>query len=210
VTRRGAAAFVVVVLTTVLVAACGPQGEPEGTGGASSPELVGTPAPAPTASEASVPAGDTCVIEEGPGPDDVPPADAEIPTTDQGGGRFALCLVGPPGVRVEGTAWCTWTPDRSAVEEVSGLPTTTSRNTTVEGYFDLRTSAIQISLTDPQGTITTYVQASVPGAIRDDGSDGLAAFDAPLDPAAEASPPAGTPPRQTGILRWQCAPPPPA
>jgi len=209
VTRRAIVAVVAGMLTALFVGACGPQGEPDGTGGASSPEVVGTPVPAPTASEASVPAGDTCVIEQPPGPEDAPPADGEIDTTGQGGGRFALCLVGPPGMRVEGTAWCTWTPDRLAVEEVSGLPTPASRNTTVEGYIDLRTSAIQLSLTDPQGTITTYAQASVPGAIRDDGSDGLAAFDAPLDPGAE-TPPAGTPPRQTGILRWQCAAPPPA
>jgi hypothetical protein len=209
VTRRGAVALVVVVLTTALVAACGPGDDVEGTGGASSPELLGTPVPAPTASEASVPAGDTCVIEQPPGPGDAPPAGGEVDTTGQGGGRFALCLVGPPGVRVEGTAWCAWTPDRLAVEGVSGLPTTVSRNTTVDAFYDLRTSAIQLSLTDPQGTITTYVQSSAPGAIRDDGSDGLAAFDAPLDPGS-AEPPPGTPPRQTGILRWQCATPPPA
>ena len=207
-TRPGAVAFVVVAFIAMLAAACGPGDDAEGTGGASSPELVGTPVPAPTASEASVPAGDTCVIEAAPGPDDVPPADAEISTTDQGGGRFALCLVGPPGLRVDGTAWCTWTPDRLAVEEVSGLPTSASGDTTVEGYFDLRTSALQLSLTDPGGTVTTYAQANVPGAIRDDGSDGLAAFDAPLDPGSEVPPPAGTPPRQTGILRWQCAAPP--
>ena len=92
----------------------------------------------------------------------------------------------------------------------SGLPTTPEGiDGSWEAYLDLRRSEIQISRTDPDGTITTWTQLDVPAVIRADGSDGLATFDAPLAPGS-ASPPPATPPRVGGVLRWQCAGPPPA
>ena len=97
-----------------------------------------------------------------------------------------------------------------AVEDVSGLPTTAEGDDgSCEAYLDLRRSAIQISRTDRRRHDHDVDPVDVPAVIRDDGSDGLATFDAPLAPGSDSPPPA-TPPRLAGVLRWQCAGPPPA
>jgi hypothetical protein len=212
----------------VLVAAAGCAAGTEPSAGDASPSAAATASPVPAGSDpptasatavptvassdpsplppSSSPPSDACTIEQAPGPGDEPPRGGELDTSNQGGGRFALCLLGPPGERVEGTAWCTWTPDRLAVQEVTGLPTE-GRAGLLDVYLDLRSNTIQLAVTSDAGDITTYGQPDVPGAIRDDGSDGLSAFDAPL--ADGSDPPAGAPPRQTGTFRWQCAGPPP-
>ena len=192
-----------VAVALVIVAGCSPASVPSAT----APSTTDASA-TPIGSVISSPATDACLIDQPPGPDDEPPASGEMSTTDMGGGRHATCLLGPPGVRIEGTAWCTWTRDRLAVQEVTGLPVAGEAGT-IDVYLDLRSSALQISVTDAQGSIATYTQTDVPGAIRDDGSDGLMAFDAPLAEGSDPAP-AGTPPRQTGTFRWQCAGPPPA
>jgi hypothetical protein len=192
----------IAAVAVLVVAACGPA-------------TPATPSPSAGPSDAAVPSGaslapEICPIAQPPGPGDEPSAGGEIDTSGQGGGRAAACLVGPPQVTWEATAWCTWTPDRIAVEAVSGLPSTvTGDDGTWDAFLDLRASELQVSRTAPDGTVTTWTQTDVPAVIRDDGSDGLATFDAPLAPGS-ASPPPATPPRVAGVLRWQCAAPPPA
>lgn len=194
--------LIAAVALLVVVAACGPA-------------TPSTPSPSSGPSDAAVPSGaslapEICPIAQPPGPADEPSAGGETDTSGQGGGRAAACLVGPPQVTWEATAWCTWTPDRIAVEAVSGLPSTvTGDDGTWDAFLDLRASELQVSRTAPDGTITTWSQTDVPAVIRDDGSDGLATFDAALAPGS-ASPPPATPPRVAGVLRWQCAAPPPA
>ncbi len=190
--RGGALIAGAFLLVAVLaVAACGPaDGSPAAGSPSASPEGAGSFAP------------DACLIETPPGPADEPP----IP--DAGGGRAALCLVGPPAVQVEGTAWCTWTPDRIAVTEVSLVPTPTDDGAW-EATLQLRDSVLQVASTATDGTVTTWAQADVDAIVATDGTDGLAAFDAELVVDAESSPPPATPPRVAGVLRWQCADPPP-
>jgi hypothetical protein len=189
---------VALAVAAVWLAACGPGG------------VTSTPGtPGASASAASL-APETCPITTPPGPDDQPPDGSDSGDGAQGGGRAAACLIGPPAVSWEDTAWCTWTPDRLAVEAVTGLPATAEgAEGTWDAYLDLRASEIQISQTAPDGTVITWSQPDVTAVIRDDGSDGLATFDAALAPGS-ASPPPATPPRVAGVLRWQCAGPPPA
>lgn len=170
--------------------------------------------PPPSAPVSPSPAGgslqpEACLIETAPGPADEPPRDTgEIPLTDVAGGRAALCLVGPPADRVEGTAWCTWTADRIAVIDVSLLPTP-GEDGVLEAFLDLRQSLLQVARTAADGTITTWAQSNVDAIVAADGTDGLAAFDAELVVDEERSPPPATPPRLAGVLRWECADPPP-
>ena len=94
------------------------------------------------------------------------------------------------------------------MSEVSLLPTP-GANGDVEATLDLRGSVIQVASTGPDGTATTWAHSDVDAIVAADGTDGLAAFDAELVVDAEASPPPATAPRIAGVLRWQCADPPP-
>ena len=183
------------VAVAFLVAACVPDPAP------SSPiPTDGGVAPGSLAPE-------ICPIARPPGPGDEPPPTDETDTGDQGGGRAAVCLVGPPQVTWESTAWCMWTPDRIAVDDITGLPTRpTGDDAMWDAFLDLRASQLELSRTQPDGTVTTWIHEGVPAVIRDDGSDGLATFDAVLEPGAPPTP--ATPPRVAGVLRWQCASPP--
>jgi hypothetical protein len=196
--RRRAAILPALAAFVLILAGC-----------AASPSPNPSTDPSAGAPSAGSLAPDTCPIAQPPGPGDEPAAGGDT-TSDLAGGRAAACLVGPPPVDWEASAWCAWTPDRLAVDAVSGLPTQPEGDdATWDVFLDLRRSELQVSRTASDGTITTWTQVDVPAVIRDDGAEGLATFDAGLA-ADSPPPPTGIPPRVAGVVRWQCADPPPA
>ena len=77
-------------------------------------------------------------------------------TSDEGAGRWRLCLDTPTPVSVEGTAWCDWDAARSSVEAVSGLPTAVA-GIDYDGYIDFPRSGFEVHLTDRgSGAIANY------------------------------------------------------
>ena len=76
-------------------------------------------------------------------------------TSNDGPGRWRLCLDDPGPVAVEGTAWCTWDGARSEVIAVSGVPTVAA-GITYDAFIDFADSGFEIHLTDSDGAIANY------------------------------------------------------
>ena len=160
---------------------------------------------------AQAPAAD-CRVEQQPGPDDAPPAAAggdAIDLTDQGAGRLRLCLAGPNPVSVEGTAWCTWTDDRTAVRAVAGHPVDVEGGGKLEGSFDLDRGEAFVGGTTASGEVGTWSSEAIQPAIEasDDGLTGAAGIHVEpwLDPE---NPPAVRPSDVDGTIAWACGPAP--
>jgi hypothetical protein len=188
-----------------LLAACGlapttPTSPPEG----------GSVAGPPPTLEAAA-----CPVQQPPGPRDTVPdpngGDA-IDTFDLGSGRWRLCLTEPAPIIVEGSAWCTWTDDRTFVTEVAGLPINLGPTSTVDGGISIERKVAYLSSNDGSavaswegGPIAIDVFADAGGGPS---SKGSAAFRIPqtVDPE---HPPAVRPPDAAGAIGWQCGDPPP-
>jgi hypothetical protein len=173
-----------------------------------------TPSARPPEGSASAGAGVDaagCDIETPPGPDDQVPDPGEIDTTDLGNGRWRLCLVEPVAFSVEGSAWCSWTEDRSAVREATGLPLPIgAAGSTVDGGIIIVEGVVYLASNDPRMIFSWQggpdgVQASA----QPNGSGGTALFRIPATVDQE-SPPAIPPPQAAGVLSWLCGDPPPA
>jgi len=199
VTRRPP--VVVVALLAVILAGC-----------ASS--IAPTEPPPTSGSGGGVPtdAALECAVTQPPGPADVPSTEGEMDTSDQGGGRWRLCLTTPAPISVETSAWCRWDADRTQVEDVSGLPAVVG--TVAYDAFATRRGAFEIHLTDQaQGGLIANYEAGLANLRLSAPSDltgGLLAFEATLVEDPESGPPAGAPPVVSGTLAWECGEPPPA
>jgi hypothetical protein len=164
----------------------------------------------PPTSAALSPGGD-CALVTQPGAADEPDrGGGELDMTDFGGGRWRLCLTDPITASVEHSAWCLWTADRTAVSEINGLPAKMDAF-----YYDagvsLPRNEFTFGTTAQDGLVATYEPAVVPaGNGSEDGRAGFLAFEVALavDPEGGAPPP-GASPRYAGLMRWQCADPPP-
>jgi hypothetical protein len=197
--RRVAVATLLVILGTC--AACGSTPGP-------SPTTASTAAPTNT----SGPPGDVeCAIAQPPGPADEPPRQGtEIDTTNDGPGRWRLCLTGPIALSVEDTAWCRWDAARTTVDEVTGLPASDGA-VDYDAWLSFPAAAFEVHLTDNAhgGVIANYLPRAglsdvTPGVGRTDGT-------APIDVVLVAdggSAPAGAPPTLVGRLVWDCGDPP--
>jgi hypothetical protein len=182
-----------------------------GCGGSTptSPPTGGTPSGAPASADAAA-----CIVTTPPGEQDQVPAPGEIDTRDLGGGRWRLCLAEPVAFSVEGTAWCTWTDDRTFVTEVAGLPINLSPTSTVDGGVSIERKVAYLSSNDRTavgswegGPVSIVIEGSSdPGRAATKGS---AAFRIPATVDQESPPPVA-PPEAAGVISWQCgeAPPP--
>ena len=88
-----------------------------------------TPSATPAAASADAA---SCAVEAPPGPADQVPEPGEVDTADLGSGRWRLCLSEPVAFSVEGSAWCLWSEDRTAVRGGDG-PATTDRGCRLDG-----------------------------------------------------------------------------
>jgi hypothetical protein len=153
----------------------------------------------------------TCTIGQAPGPADAPPKGGGdlVDTADSGPGRFRLCLTAPAAVAVEGTAWCVWSPDRSAVTEVDGLPTSVGGGPQVAGNVFIDPPRLEIEATSANGDVSTFGNAGDRRLVQVDADhrSGVAAFvvSEVVDP--EHLPQVTQQPR-SGYLRWVCGEPP--
>jgi hypothetical protein len=194
-TGRGLVTVALCLAVAVIVAACSPAA-PSGSGGASSPE----------------PAADLeCVIQQDPGPADAPEPGGEMDTSDEGAGRWRLCLDTPTTLSIEGTAWCRWDAARSNVEAVSGLPTAAG-GIEYDAYIDFPSSGFEVHLTDRgSGTIANYGPREDLPDIETDAAHrtGLAPVDVALLTGGDVAP-VGAAATLAGRLRWACGEPPAA
>jgi hypothetical protein len=192
---RDRAAAALCFAVAALVTACGPA-VTSGSGAATSPE----------------PAADLlCVIQENPGPDDAPPPDGEIDTSNEGAGRWRLCLDTPTPVSVEGTAWCRWNAARSSVDAVSGLPTAAG-GIDYDASIDFPGSGFEVHLTDRgSGAIANYGPRFDLPAMDTDAAHraGLAPVDVAILTGGDVAP-IGAAAVLGGRLRWSCGDPPAA
>jgi hypothetical protein len=176
-----------------LAAACG-SAATTGSGGATSPQ----------------PAADLeCTIRQEPGPGDAPQSGGEMGTSDEGAGRWRLCLDTPTPLSIEGTAWCRWDAARSSVDAVSGLPTPAG-NIDYDAYIDFPGSGFEVHLTDRgSGTIANYGPRLDLPEIETDAAHrtGLAPIDVAILTGDDVAP-AGAPAGLAGRLRWVCGDPP--
>jgi len=189
----------VVTIALSLTAACTPGGQ---SGASVAPG-------GPTASAANVP-GPGCAVQQPPAGADAPPAVGEMDTTGQGPGRWRICLTTPAPTTVEGSAWCKWNAERTAVDEISGLPSTTG-SIEYDAWLSFTASKFEVHLTDRAhgGLIANYEprQQVVPGTDSTHTS-GTVAFDVALQVDPDSGPPAGAPPTVTGTIAWVCGDPP--
>lgn len=178
-----------------------------GCGTAPAPSISPEPSVSPAPSEAGIEPA-VCRIEQAPRPGDGPPA-AIVKgqgLADAGPGRWRMCLA-DGAEPIEGSAWCSWNDDRSAVTQLEGQP------------VDAGQDRIQLSLTTRDGTIAVIVERGLqsvayrqPGgpvalAAADGWHDGAANFE--LDRREEPSaPPDHRPGHLAGVLRWMCGEPP--
>jgi hypothetical protein len=130
---------------------------------------------------------------------------------DLGAGRWRLCLSEPVVLTVEGPAWCTWSDDRTAVREISGLPAGIGGgDSTVDGGIALDRDEVYVSSTDG-GTVSSWEGSpSEPAPAAGDATRlGTTTFRIPAV-VDEENPPAVRPPEAAGVISWQCgdAPPP--
>lgn len=146
---------------------------------------------------------ETCPLVTAPGPADEINRDGgdAIDATDYGGGRWRLCLTEPIVGAAETTAWCQWTPDRTAVLGVSGLSVMVGSVPYDSG----------LSIGSNEFSLAGYVPGPVPpsGDATEDGRSGHLAFHVVpvIDP--EHGAPEGAEPRLVGVMSWQCGDPPP-
>jgi hypothetical protein len=132
-------------------------------------------------------------------------------TVDIGRGRWRLCLDAPVALVVEGSAWCTWNDQRTAVTEAAGLPVDAGPGAgTIDGGLAIDRGEAYLSRTGPGGDRAGSWQGGGPAQAilaSVDGSAGLVKFRvAPIvDPE---HPPAVRPPDQVGTIRWACGDPP--
>jgi hypothetical protein len=167
-------------------------------------ESTGPGTPAPSVDAAA------CPIETPPGPNDTVPEPGELDTRDFGNGRWRLCLAEPVALSVEGSAWCTWTADRSEVREASGVPIPIgAAGSTVDGGIAIDRGEIYLASNDPRmiaswqgGPSDMSAQVGVAGR------SGTATFRIPALTDPE-HPPAVPPPPAAGVISWQCGDPPP-
>jgi hypothetical protein len=205
----------IIVITLLIAAACnaGDGGSGSGPAGAGESVAASQPSPSPTPPLALVSVDPGCSVQQQPGPGDAPPAGGgETDTTGQGPGRWRICLTVPAPISVEGSAWCTWNGDRSAVDEISGLPSTAG-SIDYDAFLPFATQNLEVHLTDRAngGTIANFAPRQ-PTAIASDPkhTTGTAAFDVALEVDPESAPPAGAPPTVAGTIAWVCGAPPPA
>lgn len=168
-----------------------------------------TVVPSPSV-DATVDPDMSCVVTTDPGPADEPPwGSGEMDFSDLGAGRYRLCLTGPIAGTFEHTAWCSWSPDRTVVTSVSGLPTRID-DVAYGIWAPLADDAFELSTTDARGRVSTY-RAGADSMIRevvDNGRDGSIAFAVELyvDPESGAHP--GAPAAFIGAMGWTCGNPP--
>ena len=175
-----------------------------------------TPSGAPADGSVSAPPSsgkaDGCAIATPTGPDDKVPESGEIDVADLGNGRWRLCLAEPVVFSVEGSAWCTWTGDRTQVREASGLPIPIGAvGSTVDGGIAVDRGEIYLSSNDPR-MISSWQggPSDMSADVGDAGRSGTASFRIPALTDPE-HPPAIPPPAAAGVLSWLCGnPPPPA
>lgn len=174
---------------------------------------VGCASSTPSATPATASAGAaSCAVETPPGPSDQVPEPGEVDTADLGSGRWRLCLSEPVAFSVEGSAWCLWSEDRSAVREAMGLPLQIgAAGSTVDGGIAIDRGQVYISSNEP-GTISSWQGGpdGVQATAQPDSTSGTAVFRIPATVDQE-SPPVVTPPPAAGVIAWQCGekPPPP-
>lgn len=152
-----------------------------------------------------------CSITQAPGPADAPPADgSEIDTSNDGPGRWRLCLTEPTLTAVEHSAWCRWNADRTRVDEVSGVPTT-GGSVDFDAWLSFTGSKFEVHLNDSAtGLIASYAPLVAPNAATDPNRlGGTVPVDVALVVDPEAGSPAGAPLRVVGQMRWLCGEPPP-
>jgi hypothetical protein len=202
------------------LAACGPvdpsltatvpAGSPTATVPAE-PSPTAVPAePSPTSTVAAEPPPD-CLLATEPGASDEPPrGSSELDLSDFGAGRYRLCLTGPITGTFERTAWCVWTPDRTAVTSVHGLPAKLG-DTAYDAYAPLGSDEFQLGLTDPVGLVSTYTADAdhLTSEVGEAGRSGDLAFEVKLYVDPESSAPPDAPPTYAGAMRWLCGDPPP-
>ena len=192
---RGLMAAALCFAVAVLASACG-SAVPSGSGAATSPE----------------PGADLeCVIQQDPGPADAPQPGGEMDTSDEGAGRWRLCLDTPTTLSIEGTAWCRWDAARSNVEAISGLPTP-SGGIDYDAYIDFPGSGFEVHLTDRgSGAIANYgPRLDLPDIDTDAAHRaGLAPVDVALVNGGDIAP-VGAAAALVGRLRWACGEPPAA
>lgn len=194
----GLFASAIVTIVVLFFAACSPSGQASGS------VISG----APTGSAADQP-DPGCAVQQQPGPGDGPAAGGEIDTTGQGPGRWRICVMSSAPATVEGSAWCKWNADRTAVDEVSGLPIPTG-SVDYDAWLSFTASKFEVHLTDTAhgGLIANYVprQQVVP-ATDSTHTAGTAAFDVALQVDPGSGPPVGAPPTVTGMIAWVCGDP---
>jgi hypothetical protein len=152
----------------------------------------------------------SCAVQTPPGPADRVPAEAGDPfnTADPGNGRWRLCLQTPNAVSLEGSAVCTWNPDRTAVVEVDGLPLEPEKGVTIEGGARIGEGAdvfMQRGTTASGDQLFSIYESPDAQPVRAVGGGriGIGAFDLTLSPDPETSVP-GSPPKLAGLIGWAC------
>lgn len=183
------------VLACLVIGACGSAQQ--------SPPPAGSPTPGQEA----------CALTTRPGPEDEPDRDGSdlLDLTDYGGGRWRLCLTEPTAGTIEGTAWCIWTRDRTAVSEIDGLLASIGP-LDYDAYLSIDRNEFQLHTTARVGGLAGNYEPGpvVPvGAARDDGRSGNLAFEVVLTVDPESGPPPGAEPRYAGSMTWQRGDPPP-
>jgi hypothetical protein len=165
--------------------------------------------PSASASPPGVDAGD-CPVMTPPGPGDAIPGPGEMDVSDVGNGRWRVCLAEPVALEVEGSAWCTWTDDRSEVREASGLPVQIGgTDSTVDGGIAIDRGEVYLSSNDPRMIASWQGEPSdMQAVVGVAGRSGTVAFRIPaiVDPE---HPPAVRPPEAAGVISWLCGGPPP-
>lgn len=169
----------------------------------------GSSADAPEATGAPV-VDTACAIEQEPGPGDAPTTGGEMDTSNDGPGRWRLCIDTPSPVSVEGTAWCTWNAARTSVDAVSGLPTNAD-GVDYDAVIDFPGSGFEIHATDGGGAIANYgPRFDLPSVETDSAHrEGSTEFEASLQLGEDVAP-VDAPDVLEGRLRWVCGEPPAA
>ena len=169
------------------------------------------PSPSPSATGLAT-EGEDCALTTEPGPADEPPRGGQelIDTADWSGGRWRLCLADPVVGTAEGTLWCVWTRDRSALLELNPRPLRIGA-IDYEAYVSIQGNRFEFHAMDLSGTIANYEPAvAIPtGESPNDGRSGTLRFEAELVVDPESGAPPGAEPRYGGTMRWACADPPP-